>query len=1566
MPKKPATPSTATPLAPAQDAVRAQFANLPSLEAVARKMLAEAIAQEYPSLKIDLNRTRLGVPVQQGGWELQPFMPRVLDYLGRGAELNFSPLYGEPYYLSDEPPAWLAPNEGELDMRVIETLVKELTWRLPIGLQDALNGFWGEDSGAGINRWQWLSDVLKDILSIGVLQQPDLTEKAREAINQIINAPEYEDRAWQYGENAVRAYWLKSALVNQDTIHSRLSSSIVLANQDQVLVCRPDGSAHSFKNLDSLSRAWGTQISRLYSVNEIRLKRFELDGHVFDAIAAAILNRQLERIRLLKLPASIGWQALQKVYLDITDTSAFFVHAPQADAHALATLKKHLPEWLSNASAGDQARYRHYSLALSRVKKINQGHTYLHGITNIHTYAADALLEQMRLDQMHFEQDTPVHAIKELLDPNDIELTFLTAAGLPGAAGVVEQLAMSLTHLALKNLLGRPKGTFTVRHRLGLDLPGWLTPDYITRRNGLIERVNIGKVYPQQLEHLLLSDTLAARKREKLFAQQIRVQLALEALELSLKRENGVSAMGARYVSAVMQASADGRKVGETSVVIRRLALVRKPEASPDVVSNMFIIEPNDIELGPHLLYRPLYPQSLIEFGTRTALLDAIAQPSELQDSVLTWLSDIARPIYDHGGFKEPHYVRFGLGSEFDTLETPKPALLATNGTSHELLQYLHNGQLMQFLYGSNARALVEQANAESASNRESRWGVFFEGANLIFNSLLLLPALPAPLMLTGGLLALANLAVQDIPALASPDSAARELAMADVLFNLGMLLFHQALGPQPRRQKLAKGLKAEASRPFAPIRIPELWPEPPTPKIVSGAVALPGEFPNTQSTVLDFSFASARNRLTPSQRERLANFKGVRPDPLPNAQIGGLYNGLYRIEQTWHALIEQDLYPVDVDPGGAAVVVSTSDANHQGPGLKPDSHGHWSWDLRLRLQGGMPPRRIAARQQQNAARVRQLNTDLTDFYPLEKPLNKTIDLIHNALMRATADTRFTLQQIADIREKLDQALQAQLSAYQKLLDTTQERIELQIPLHESAVISLLEKTYDNRVTALSMSVNEQISIRRKWPQFSTPGPELEAAAESDMQGYRQLISELVILNERTIARLEQRNGCLEKLYDLSDAGASAAAKLALSIPGNEYTSLTVKGYQLDCLKVASSRISASSLIESSLDLAIDPLKEHTHTHNELNRLELDASKRLEVLESLVENYAQALDALQGIGIVNADELEMGYFNKLHELLVTLYQDATKQLAAEIKPPPKLPRSQRKPTPSAAGKPQRKVINVRSKGKLIGEVRPAGGEWPIEVIEIRSDYDNQLLTTYSQRGDEWVEIQTIQPTLPTATRDLNVIKGQARKLYSMFEEHLRKAKQYKALSKHPEEVEELLNHEAEKFDKLATELHFALQALPSESLRPVDQTLVDNMRAAAQRLVSEGQALRLELSLKLPPTHGNLHYLLDHQQVQIAALDRRIQLKGERRDFIQEYAVNNREGYPLWYAHFHYAGAQDPKENYTVAHLKTGAQRTQSYFSQLADAQSGQAIVNVHRGQIGKALAERWFLPLVP
>lgn len=229
----------ATSLNPPENAVRAQFANGPALETVARQMLTTALVQHYPSLRIDLQRTRLAVPRPEGGWALEPFMPRVLDYLGRGTGLDLRPVNTQPCYLTDNPPDWLSPAEGELDMAIVEALAKELAWRLPIGLQGALNEFWAGNADTGASRWQWLSDVLKDTLRIGALQQTDLHPNALIAIDQVITTPDRAQRVRLYGDTAVRAYWLKASLLSPHTLHSSLSSRIVLATRRRYCCANP-------------------------------------------------------------------------------------------------------------------------------------------------------------------------------------------------------------------------------------------------------------------------------------------------------------------------------------------------------------------------------------------------------------------------------------------------------------------------------------------------------------------------------------------------------------------------------------------------------------------------------------------------------------------------------------------------------------------------------------------------------------------------------------------------------------------------------------------------------------------------------------------------------------------------------------------------------------------------------------------------------------------------------------------------------------------------------------------------------------------------------------------------------------------------------------------------------------------------------------------------------------------------------------------------------------------------------------------------------------------------------
>ena len=52
---------------------------------------------------------------------------------------------------------------------------------------------------------------------------------------------------------------------------------------------------------------------------------------------------------------------------------------------------------------------------------------------------------------------------------------------------------MSLTDLAIRNLAGRPHGELSIRHRQGLALPAWLTPQAVLGSGGLIEQVDIGQ-----------------------------------------------------------------------------------------------------------------------------------------------------------------------------------------------------------------------------------------------------------------------------------------------------------------------------------------------------------------------------------------------------------------------------------------------------------------------------------------------------------------------------------------------------------------------------------------------------------------------------------------------------------------------------------------------------------------------------------------------------------------------------------------------------------------------------------------------------------------------------------------------------------------------------------------------------------------------------------------------------------------------------------------------------------------------------------------------------------------
>ncbi|WP_157832175.1 dermonecrotic toxin domain-containing protein [Pseudomonas sp. S09G 359] len=1550
-------PTVFSPISPAH-AVSLQFLSRPSLETVARQMLAEAIRQRFPTLAINLLHTRLASPQADGNWSLRLLMDHVLDYLASGVAPNFDDVAGLPCFLSDHPPTRLRMPEGaaqELQLSVIAELIRELPWALPLGLQNSLIDHWQQTGDTGASRWRWLADLLRETLRVSALRHSGLDLLERESLDQLIQYPDRDSRIERFGEHAVYAYCLQATLTHQSLSTRLLSPELMLvrvvAGRTLGLLCKPDGSIECLRSVETFTETWARRLATHYNVEAIACQRYEPDGNVFDAQAMLILNQQLENLAALRLPAGQPLAMLHQVYRQLTDPGLFFIDSLQVSPAALAALSPRIPDWLSHASGADQMRYREYCLALASAKKRSTGRTFLSGISDIRTYAADTLWQQMKRDEVTLGQIAADQSQADCFKPDDLELDFAVAAGYPGGAGIIEHRSLTLTELALKNLVGKPRGQATLRHRHAKPLPAWLTADYLS---ALVQQVDIGKAYPALLRTLLLEDSAEARQRETWFADQLSVQLPLQALELALKPPHALSRKGVHLVAALMQPNASQREVDGQPVVIRALALLRKPEAGADAVNTMFIIEAQDTQVGPHLLYRPLYADALLEFATRQALLEAIATPGELQTSVLTWLSNGARAVYDNGGFLQPHYVRFGQGDEFAPLQPPPPASLATDGASDELHQCLLNGRLMQYLFGSTARALVDQAERDSVSNNESRWAVLLEGGGLLFSSLLL-PWLRGPAMLTGWLLALMASASQDIPALANPDPVTRELAAVDTLLNLGMLLLHLAPTPAITQPAIAGERLEQFLKPAVPRR--ESWPIRVAPTLSDNTVAVYGQWPGANQAPLDFSFANSRNQLTSAQRARLVRFKVPPPASLPEPIASGPDKGLYLIDRSTYALIEGDLFQVGHD-ADARVIVDPTDIRTQGPYLRLDD-GRWVMDLRLRLRGGMPNKQLVAERQRKAARKQALQGQFELYLQQQVTEQRRVDLAENLWLQAQNDPRESAQERIRRRQRFDVALQQQTGEYEKILTTRQEREQLLIPLPPAAVARLMESAINNARKSVVFAGDDRTELYSANTAFTRQGPSLNLAVSANQREYLGFIHALTEINARQIHWLEFKDRYLQALFDLGEAGTQTYTRLTANRPATEYSALGVKNLQVRSLKfLCLKQFEQGPAL--ALDNIFDTLQLHVRTHSELNDLALPPAEQLEVLSSLVEHYGEALDGLKGIGIVNADELLPTDFNRLLVLVESLYQDAARQLAAEVKPDPQPRRRQPKRPMVVSGKPAKKVIKTR-KGMIIGELKPASTTLPIDVVEVRSEDTDQLLSSYSRHDDVWDEIRIEPaPASPRQSRNVQDIKAQANRLLAGLQEHLNRANSYLKVTRHPQELEEVLQYQANRLASVAGELERA-----AGERTDAERTLLENMRDAALRLNTHGKELRISASLQLPPTHANLEYLLLQDQVQIASLGQRLPMRGEQRDFIQEYAINDKKGFPLWYAHFHYPSATTPKLAYTAAHLKTRAQRKHSYQSLLSNAHDSQSIVNVHRGLIGRNLAERRFLPLV-
>lgn len=1545
-------------------AVSAQFDHRPTLRAQTAHLLKEGLLEKYPGLDFDPYRTRLARPLPEGAWSLSLLLDEVLTYLATGIKLDLTDQYGRHCFLTNKVPKQMSVGKTTTrlpDMQVIADVILDLPAILYIGLQEAVTTYWNEDIGAGVSRWQWLGDLLAGALQTAAVRRRGLNALQAEVLMELAEIPDRRARMQKPGPRAViQACTLQTTLSKGTVCATVQTPDLLISCADTHLLCSVNGNVEVYSSLDEFALAWAERFQQHFTTDAISWKRFEPDGNIFDIQAALVLNQQLENIAALTLPTNQPLSELQQRIDALTDVAGLFRNTQPSPTN-LQPIEASLPHWLQTADGTDRMAYRQHVLALASLRQQTRGRAFNDGIDDLHTFARKALHKQMLKD----------HPQAPGYNADDLELTFHVPVGDLGS-GYIDKVTMSLTELAIHNLAGKPKGRMTIRHTGNQLIQDWTTAAYLL---DLVRRIDVGKHYPALLENTLLRDSAESRERERLFSRELAIQLPLQALEHSIRAEHGFNRLGYRYVNALMQNTAARRIVEGLAIVIRPLAFQRKAHTDWDGVTNMFVIEPKDLNAeGPCILYRPMYAPALQQFSSRRELLKAIAVAGPLQNSVLMWLSDRARPIYANNGFNEPHIIHVHLGDDFTPFEKPAPAILAGDVAAADWLKAVEENRVLASLFTSNARALIQTADQQSVSNAESRWALICEGGWLIFN-ILLLP-LDGPAMVVGWMVQITHSLINDLPALDSADAAMRNQAWTDLLLNIGLVLLHVA-------KQSAVSLPGSAERlvpaVLEPLRHPsDAYPTPLEPVILEQSPALPAEPPGDGKTAVDFTLSTARESASTRLLTTLTQAHVPWPAHLPAPVATGAFKGLYQIDNQWHASVGGLLVRVRTVPGFGEVYLAHPD--HPGIRLKSNGRGQWMVERGVKLLGGGPKSRIKAQRDQAKRRIEVLDQNYATFVGQQEEVQRGVDIAERLMIQQRDLATATEQVRARFRQIFDSKLSQQTDQYLTQIAELKEVAVLKKtdPIY-TAIASLLENSINNVRKRIIMADLDRQAMLRRYAEFNQGTRQvaatLLAGGEATRDRYLDFLRETSSINENMIKLYEEADGRLLELKNVPRLGPDAWERLTVGRAGHELTALRLKAFQLQILRPISVKAWAVQTV-LGLDDAIDPVVLLSRSHADLQGVEVyESADRIAVFDNLVDRYGKAQDALESIGIFHGEELQAAYFNRIREIIGDFRLDAEQRLADELQ---RLPENAQVPGPSTGGErsparpspkaSRKKVIKTRTKGTLIGDLRPRVADQGADIVDIKNPMDEgTLLSFHEQAPDVWeeinVEAEYEQPAARPRAKPYAQLKGDARKALGKVDQQVQKIEGYAQRASSPMEIEEQMQREAEKLTAFADTLQRHDDAPVN---REQDMALINQLRTKAEALLNKASELRTRMTLNKPPTSEGVAFLLEKRAIYARMVDGPVQLTTGRKDFMQEYVLLDERDQPVWYAHFHYATDSAAKADYTRAHLKTRDQQYETYESAMLKATNPQQKIDIHRGAISQALAATVFLPLEP
>ncbi|MBA1188366.1 hypothetical protein G7Z99_04820 [Pseudomonas entomophila] len=1527
-----------------QRAVAAEFAARPTLrQLIARQALA-VLSEAHTSVAAaglpDAEPLVLLIP-QPHQWSRASLVDTLLEALLQGVPLERLGERDGEFLITSSPDYPLRDHQGQAlegatSIRGQMGALDEAVQALIETFCQAQRDYWAAPGSLGASRDQWLQLTLKSAL-LQNLPLHGLDARQAACVRGVLRG----------GTGRPTVFAIEVELQDAGTSRRVALPNLLISgeyDERQVLLwCAPSSTVQAFDSFDAFVQRLHEELAEPYRFDTLTWHRYVLEGNVFAQQTALMLDSLLQAARSVWYWQSADLPALEALFAQLTDPAAFFISGYQVASSSDMTLPPGLRA-VTDAE-GFLCQDALFELALAQAESL--GTTSRDQLQDLREYTRQALREALLGD----------HPDDANYFPDDLVLTLSLARGTPGGAATgpgdsaVDTFEMTLTDYAIGDLGDARDATLSaVAHRNGQLIMPWLTLDYL---DALVSRVDVGRRYPAHVARFM--DAPAGKpERIACFAREWRSALLFSALQGKL---------AGTLDAAALQCVTDYCR-GWLDPELPRMALMPlafkagEEDDGVDVVRGMYVLfcaEPTYV-----LLYRPLYENApLMVFETFDALMSAIAREGALQTSVLDWLPDQARRVYDNGGFLEPHRLTPIL-DEAGFLLPVKPAVLHKR---------LWRQDVDTRLYEANRDLLVALADRRSWSTAEKHWASLVRGAWLLFDTVSLVVRGPVATVawLAQGIAALG----QDLPVLAHGTGAQRVAAIVDLIVNLGLAVAHLKL-PRETPVLAQPVLAASTGRLARPeVSVPQR-----TALVRAGHLDAPYALAARGEASVDFSWRGAHgfNVLTPTQRARLRAMRSS-----VDLRDAPEQAGLYRVGDRHYVSMRGDAYEVQVSQEGVRILDTQGE---KGPWLQR-TEGVWRVDSALALRGGMPKSRVELRREQNRARLMALQEQENTLTTQRNAQAKVFEA-HRRLLLEKEDSIGELEAIAhpdelqarelallkDLRQRIRETVTYDMKALVDLdvkndqvageifdLRHVDASLEEAIALHRRAVrqelignckllynelASLINEAGAQTLSDTIAILPEEASEIEQYRRFRTTLEKVvkwEADAISVSQHFDRLLE--ATLNDPTISFKDPDTGVkLDKTVYLSGVieqrkvnAVDLEVRLLLDL--GELSLDRLAGGDEQTLKAFQAYLTGESLQSAAA------------AHGDLSQSELSVEERISVLTSVVEAYEEAAASADYLRSISTTVVRLETLEEYRTVLNRLKEQAEHELAQAVREKElALPRT-RQPRVYASRGGKRRVVKTQRGRSVVGTEVEIDG---VPVIEQRDARTDQVIKTFRRQGSQWAEEVKPDPAATSESPETapapDALRQRGRALVGEVESIIRLARQY-VRSDEPHGLSSVIDLHVEKLEEVQARLPRTDQ----------DAALHLELSESRERLQHTRRDLLVGLYLATShPSASSLRFLVEHGAVRVERAGPRKPLS--EHDYLDVYEIRRQpvsgqtKGSGLWEAHFHYPEATTPGPAFSKGHLKLWSQRKLGREAQLRAATTGKDLLAIYRGDL--------------